>query len=353
VRLSRLVALGAALAIAVVLLALPRPKQPVPAGPLTLASVWPSAVVVDLPGRLPDGTTFTPLYHLDALTVVGTATDGSSMRLVLRGGEGLLRELRRLPARSAPQFFGFAAAGDDLVWAESDGLGSTSLWRTSWRSADPPVALTADTGDAVFFNSLYELVVADGSVHWVAAARGDSVVTEVRSVPLAGGAVSVSRVDGAFALSAWPWMVSAGTGPVALRDLESGQVVRVPAAATELVTCAVAWCRVLVLAGEAEPARLDLMRPDGTDRRRVAGGAVSASVTDVAVLDRFEVLSQTGSEGSPTSNQQLLLYDISARRTVTVAVGVGMVLCRGGVLWWSTGDSETLAWHAVDLRTLT
>jgi hypothetical protein len=25
---------------------------------------------------------------------------------------------------------------------------------------------------------------------------------------------------------------------------------------------------------------------------------------------------------------------------------------RGDYLWWSTGDNETLAWHALDLRTL-
>jgi membrane-bound inhibitor of C-type lysozyme len=26
---------------------------------------------------------------------------------------------------------------------------------------------------------------------------------------------------------------------------------------------------------------------------------------------------------------------------------------RGDYLWWSTGDNETLAWHGLDLRTLT
>jgi hypothetical protein len=349
VTLLRLVALGAALAVAGVLLGLPGPAQ-APAGlPI---------VVVDMPGRLPDGTAFTPLYFLDPQTAVGTAPtpDRTAVRLVLRGDEGLLRELRRLPERSTPQFTGFTSTGDDLVWAEStalpDGRGETRLWRVSWRSADAPVELTADTGDAVFFNSQYDLVVADGSVHWVSAARGGPVVTEVRSVPLSGGPVSLSRVDGAFALSAWPWLVSAGTGAVSLRNLDSGEVVAVPSSPTEIVTCAAAWCRVLVLAGDLGPARLDLMRPDGTDRHRIAGGVVSASVTDVAILDRFEVLTVVGREGSATSNQQLLLYDIAARRTVTVAVGVGMVLCRGGVLWWSTGDNETLAWHAVDLRTL-
>ena len=27
-------------------------------------------------------------------------------------------------------------------------------------------------------------------------------------------------------------------------------------------------------------------------------------------------------------------------------------MAKGDFLWWSTGDNETAAWHAVDLRTL-
>ena len=127
----------------------------------------------------------------------------------------------------------------------------------------------------------------------------------------------------------------------------------VAAPPTELVTCSNTWCRVLVLSTSAAPSQMDLMRPDGTDRQKVAAGQVSASISDVAVLDRFEVLSQSGSDGSPVSSQQLLLYDIAKRRTVPVATGVGTVACRGGLLWWSTGDNESLTWHTLDLRTLT
>jgi len=357
----RLLPLAVAVLVSLALLALPRPQQ-VPAGPLTLTSAWPEASIVDSPARLSDGAIFTPLYHLDAATTVGTAPteDRKAVRLVQRGGEGAARELRRLPEPATPQFGGFTSSGNDLIWAEAtvaaNGRGETVIWKMDWRSGAAPVALTSDTGDVVFFNSQYDIVVADGVVHWVAAARTADPVTEVRSVPLAGGKVSVQRVTGTFALSVWPWLVSAGTGqnaPVQLRDIGSGRTLTVPSQPSELVTCAAAWCRVLVLAGDAGPARLDLMRPDGTDRRRVAGGQVSASVTDVAILDRFEVLSQAGRDGSPTSSQVLMLYDLAKRRTVTVDTGVGMVLCRGGVLWWSTGDNEALAWHAVDLRTLT
>jgi hypothetical protein len=48
----------------------------------------------------------------------------------------------------------------------------------------------------------------------------------------------------------------------------------------------------------------------------------------------------------------LLLYDLRERRTVLVAKDVGMVLCRGGILWWSIGAAETTGWQALDLRTL-
>lgn len=96
-------------------------------------------------------------------------------------------------------------------------------------------------------------------------------------------------------------------------------------------------------------ARIDLMRPDGTDRRQVASGSVHAAVADVAVLDRFEVL--TVSSAADT-NQQLVLYDITKKQVVTIADGVGIVLCRAGLLSWSTGDQEARIWHALDLHTL-
>jgi hypothetical protein len=207
----------------------------------------------------------------------------------------------------------------------------------------------------VFYSSQYDLVIADGQLYWLAAARTATPVTEVRSVPLGGGPVTVRNVDGSYALSAWPWMVSAGTGQtgaVELRNLVDGRRVTVPAQPSELVSCSPAWCRVLVVSTVSGPARIDLMRPDGSDRRRVASGLVSAAIGDVAVLDRFEVLTLAGRDGSATSNQQLMLYDAPKKRTIQVANGVGTVLCRAGILWWSTGDNETLRWHALDLHAL-
>jgi hypothetical protein len=357
-RVAGLAGLAVALAAAGTLLALsPDPKQP----PRTVPQVWPGAERADLPGGLPDGAMYSPVYFLDAKASLGTAPDpaGTTQRLVLRGADGSVRELRRLPVDGTPQFGGFVRAGDEVAWAESvsgaDGTARTRMWVANVASGAAPRLLTEDTGDVVLFNSQYDMVIAGDRLYWVAVSPQGDTATEVRSVPLAGGAVSVREEPGAWALSAWPWLVSAGsgqTGPVQLRNMDTGQVTTVGAAPTELATCGPAWCRVLVLAGDG-PSRIDLMRPDGGDRRRVAGGAATASVIDVALLDRFEVLSQSsGDQSAPISAQQLLLYDLKEKRVVVVADGVGIVQSRGGLLWWSTGNSETTAWHTLDLRTL-
>jgi hypothetical protein len=34
---------------------------------------------------------------------------------------------------------------------------------------------------------------------------------------------------------------------------------------------------------------------------------------------------------------------------VQVAVGVGVVQARAGVLWWSTGDVDSTTWHTLAL----
>jgi hypothetical protein len=354
-------ALAVTLAIAGVVLTLPQPRaQSAPAGPPTLASVWKNAKPSSVPAQLSDGTQFSPLLYLDAQLSLGTAPtrDGAAIRLLLRVGDGTPTELRRLSVSQNPQFEGLASSGDDVVWAEStataQGKGETRLWRANWRTRGPAAEVTADTGDIVFFNSQYDLVVANGRIWWAAVGHATDATTEVRSVPLDGGPVTARPVPGAYALSAWPWLVSAASGQagaVDLVNLDSGQRVHVPTTGTELISCSPAWCRSLVLSPSGGPARYDMVRPDGSQRLRVAGGTASAAVQDVALLDRFEVVSQGGDAG-PNGNQQLYVYDTKARQLVLVAGGVATVLARGGMLWWSTGDNETAEWHALDLRTL-
>jgi hypothetical protein len=360
--LAGLASLVVALAAGLFLVAGPAPSRPAPlTGELTLALAFPGIKPVDMSGWLDDGTDYNPQFFLDPKTSLGTApsTDKKQLRLLLRAADGKLRELRRLPVTSQPQYGAFTVSGDDVAWDEStagtDSQAVTQMWVMNWRTGQPPRALTTNVGDAVFFNSQYDMVIADGRLYWVAAARTKDPVTEVRSVPLTGGAVTVRQVPGAYAFSAWPWLVSAGTGqtgPVQLQNLDTGKRVTVTAQPTELVTCSPDWCRVLILSENSAPARMELMRPDGSKRQRIAGASVSSAVIDVAVLDRFEILARAGNNGAPTSNQQLLLYDLKHTRTVVVANGVGMVLSRGGMLWWSTGDNETLAWHALDLHAL-
>jgi hypothetical protein len=358
VPLGGVIALTAALAAAGALLVL-SPSGSEPAAPprmRTVAQAWPDAKRADIPGVLPDGAPYSPAYLLDAGTSIGTASDpgGTVLRLVLRDAGGAVRELRRLPVGGSPQYSGFTRAGDELAWAESvttdDGAARTEMWVANVTSGGAPRKITSDTGDVVFFNSQYDMVIDAGRLYWVAVAPGQDQVTEVRSAPLAGGRVAVRTQPGAWALSAWPWLVSAGSGqsgPVELRDLGTGKITTVPATPAELATCSPAWCRVLVLAGNG-PARIDLMRPDGADRRTVADGAATASVIDVALLDRFEVLSQ----GTDLTTQRLLLYDLRAKESTVVADGAGMVLSRGGLLWWSTGDTQSATWHTLDLRSL-
>ena len=70
------------------------------------------------------------------------------------------------------------------------------------------------------------------------------------------------------------------------------------------------------------------------------------------VLDRFELLSETGPDSDLTGTAGLLIYDLATDRTVDVSPAVDGVFCRGGVLWWATGDQDSLVWHTLDLRTV-
>jgi hypothetical protein len=368
----RLVALGVALATSGVLLWLDppgsAPKREAAAAPAVsatplagakLTDTWPAARIVTKPGRLADGMEYTPWFHLTADISVGAAPtrDGAAERLLLRGGTGEPKELRRVAKDKYPQFLGFTAAGDFVYWAESTasvrGPSETRLWKANWRTGARPVSLTVDTGAMVFFNSQYDMVVAEGRLHWIAAAQTEDAITELRSVSTNGGRVTTRRITGAYAMSAWPWLVSVGGPgtPLELLNTKTNAKVRVPTSATELVGCSPVWCRTIIVAQDGGAVRFDLMKPDGSDRHRVAGGAASASVSDVALLDRFEVLSQ-GRDSASVDKVQLLLYDVRSRKFTLVGEGVGIVQARSGMLWWSTGDNEAAEWHALDLRTL-
>jgi hypothetical protein len=342
------IALGAALLAAVALLAgnLPeQPAAPVPAGRPTVEQEWPGAARADLRDLAVD-----PLLFLDATTAVGTVTDTGLVRLVVEK-DGIARELRRLPAADEPRFEGMTAAGDELIWAESSGTRPVEIWAAA-RSGGDARLITADTGNTLFYGSQYDLVVADGRVHWVSGDGDES--TQVRSVALAGGEVRVREEKGRWALSAWPWLTDeAGSrsGTVRLRELTTGREIRVPFSGAEFGMCGPSWCRVMVMAGEGL-ARIDMMRPDGSDRRRVAGPNTQAAVNDVAVLDRFEILSEPGPNFDLTGTAGLVVHDLSTGRTVTLTAAADLAATRDGMLWWSTGTQQAAVWHTLDLRTI-
>jgi hypothetical protein len=351
----RLLALITALAAGGALLAMPSAGSSTPPPALVSAvAAWPQAQRGTVQPRLPDGTEYRPGIFRDARTSIGTAdtTDGRQLRLLLRGADDSVREIRRLPRDRHPSFQSFTIDGDLLVWMESTGGGALELW-TAGLAGGPARRLTADAGRALSYQSQDDLVVAGGRVHWVAAGAGE--VTEVRSIALTGGPVRRLPQAGRWKLSTYPWLVNGvndAAGTTLLRDLTTGREVRVaPAGRRTTTACNPAWCRVAALA-EDGTNRIELMRPDGTDRARIAGDAASTVLTDVTPLDRFEVLVQVGPNSELTGNNQLIVFELATRQTVEVSPDAGSVSYRGGVLWWTTGNLDAVVWHSLDLRTV-
>ena len=334
------------------------PGPPPPPARVASTAAWPDARRATITGKLSDGATFVPGHFLDARTAVGTAPspDGRSLRLVVRRVDGSPRVLRSLPLERDATFGSFAASGTELVWVESTNSAAPEIWVASLRDARSPARLlTADTGAALFVGSQYDLLINGGRVYWAAAAAAAGAdATEIRSVPVSGGAVSVRTEKGRWGLSAWPWLTDGSdqTSRARLRDPQAGRDVEVDTGSgTELVTCSPAWCRVTVVR-EGGIARIDLMHHDGSARRTVADGAASAVGADVAVLDRFELLFESlpGADRQVTS--KLLVHDIAAARTVEVSPAVDGAFSRAGLLWWSTSEGDTVVWHTLDLRTV-
>jgi hypothetical protein len=350
-----------------VALALPAPQQaaaPATAGPARFGEVWPSAKVVTIASQLPDGSAFQPLLLLDAATAVGIATspDLATSRLVIRSGNGAIRTLRPLQGQQGSTVAALTAVADQLYWLEladgGDGKRTTTLWRAGLSgaaSADAPAKLLAtDSSDLLYYDSAYDLQVVDGTIHWAAAsAEGGG---ELRSVPITGGVVKVRKLDRLFALTAWPWVTSSGgskPGDVELLNLTSGERRTVPAGASEILTCTPVWCRVTTLVNQGQSLKFEVEHLDGRDRRAIGNTSLTPLNTDVALLDRFEVLASTSSSNASGYAQKLWLQDLKAGRAVLLDDSVtATVSSRGSFLWWSTGNNETVSWHILDLRQL-
>jgi hypothetical protein len=369
-----------AVALIGVLLAIPGPRRPVtrppavpagaraaapagsaspPPGP-TLAEVWPHAHTVGFPAIVGGGDAFNPLAIVDPDLAIGAVTDTASTRysLAVVSSAGAVRVLETHPADQAPSVDAITATAADFFWMDTlldaAGTSHTSLWRAA-RAGGPARLLTADVGKALFANSGYDLQVVGDHLCWVAAPAGGGHRTELRSVPLTGGRVRIRPLPGDEVLTAWPWVTSSpgATGSrVALDNLATGAHLVVPAPPNQQLTCTPSWCRMLA-ANVQDATEIDLVRPDGTDRRRIGDADASAVADDVALRDRFEALATPTPTSSPAIVIELLrLYDIAHHRSVLVSAGASNAGARGDYVWWATGDNETLAWHALDLRSL-
>ena len=334
-------------------LVLAPPGQGKPAAPLTAGVAWPQAQRGNVPALLADGSAYTPAWFLDARTSIGTALsrDGAYLRLLIRRPDGSLRQLRRLPTRANPSFTAVTAGGGVVAWAEGDGDLRPQLWTAGLRDLRAPRRVTADMGEARFYQSEFDLVIAGGRVRWVAA--GPRGTTEVRSVALAGGPVESTSEPGTWQLSAWPWLVdgvTSGSGATTLKNLVTGQRQAVPVDPRAVTNCGPRWCRAVSLTEDGPLIRL--IRPDGSGRREVAAGSVETIVADVGVLDRLELYAETGGNADYSGNVRLMAYDIAGKRTVQISPDAANVTYRGGMLWWSTGTQDLFLRHSLDLRTL-
>jgi hypothetical protein len=344
--------IGTALLAAVALLVLPAAgKQPVPA-PVAMDLAWPQVKHAALAATLADGTAYEPGLFLTADTSVGTApsTDRRSVRLLEHRPTGPDLVIRRLPQKGYPSFSAITAAGDTLVWIERTGSGPSSIWTSSLRRPAPH-RLTADAGDVESDQSTYDLVIADGQVHWTAS--GATGVTQLRSVALSGGPVTVRAEPGDWKLTAWPYLVNGvteTTGTTAIRDLRTGLDRAVRADDRATTRCSATWCEVV--GGTTGGTNVALMRPDGSHHQQIDGDDIAGAISDPVVLDRFEILAQVDNNTQLTNHVQLIAYELATRRQVVLSPDAFDVAYRAGVLWWSTGTDAAFIRHAVDLRTV-
>ncbi|MEV6520891.1 hypothetical protein AB0M43_03000 [Longispora sp. NPDC051575] len=353
------VATGVAVAAVGTLFALPAPPPLTPPAasapqttgpPVPLETAWPAAVPGTIPGAQPDGSTFLPLLVLGPDLSTGMSSGaGRAPAYVLRSPAGI-RELSPNVTGMARSLDAYTSGGGQLFWflnvKDISGGAHQTLWTADVAGGESRV-LAADTGTPRLRGGSLDLQVVDGVVRWVAEGPGGD--TEVRSVPVTGGAVAVARYPGKFVLSQWPWgspAVSTSGSSVELLNFETRAKLKVPAAKGRNVNCGPVWCR------STDDATLELRRVDGTDVRPIGGrevGLIGYPIGRVRDLDIF-----TGAISNTMAGpvRPLIVYDIAGHRSVLVSAVAGAVGARGDFLLWSTGDNEGMVWHFLDLRTL-
>jgi hypothetical protein len=357
-----ILAAGAALAIPplAVRVAQPTAAAALRTGPVTLAQAWPSAVVTSITGALPDGTSYRPVRVIDAKTSAGLVTtpDGIATSFDISVEGRPLRVLRTMQGTEAPTVTATASANGMLYWLEfsTDSRGGpiTTVWRASLTAATAPKLLATDRTELIFFDSQYDLELANGRLWW--AAYGSGRKGEIRSVGVGGGAVTGTTYGATYVLSTWPWLVGftdGQAGPVQLFNPTTATRVTVAAQADQFLSCTPAWCRITNLIDQGTAVSVDLEHPDGTHLAHLNPGTPVPLNTDVALLNRFEVVGSVSKDSANGNTQSLFLHDLTTGREVLLdAAATGTVSSRDGILWWSVGDNETLDWRVLDLRQL-
>ncbi|WP_432992429.1 hypothetical protein [Dactylosporangium sp. CA-233914] len=348
------VAAAAAVVAAGALLLLPSPPAVTAPGPGGGGEVL-NAPTIDLPATLPDGTTFTPAAVLDPHSVVVQIADAdpatATLALLDPADPASPRPLERIPIAGGGSFDAVRVDGAAVYWmssvADDQGFARSTLHRAD--ASGRVVTLTTDTGHATFTGGMHDLEIADGRVWWTAT-RGTTVpTTDLRSIPVGGGAVTVRPLEGTYHLTGWPWATDDGIAgqPVVQLDLVSGQRRTFAEPPGQDVYCGALWCRSVVTTQQS--AVVTLRRADGTGQtgRINTDGEVSLFL-DIAVLDRFEFLAAPISTQAATMSERLTMYDLRAGRRIGLAVATSEGLS-GSWVWWATGDNETMTWHLLDL----
>jgi hypothetical protein len=330
------------------------------AGPTRLIDRWPSASPFTVDGTLPGGLSFEPRLVVDADTIVGLAmtADAATLQLVVRFKDKPVRVLETMGVSDARTLVAVAVSKGQLYWLEfgpdSRGQATTYVWRASL--FDPGVTLLSSAASVpAFFDSPYDLELVDGRLYWAAylpQGRG-----QIRSVPVDGGPLQVRSFETLYGLTAWPWATSSAAGApgdVDLVNLVTGEHRTARASANQFLSCTPIWCRVTTPVNNNTDATVVLQHPDGSDVVGYADQSLAPANSDVALLDRFEVVESKGNPNLATPTVTLWMHDLRDGKNILLDDNVGgLVGSRDGFLWWSTGDNEATVWHVLDLRPLT
>jgi hypothetical protein len=364
-RIRDLAGLGVAVAGCTAILAAGPVESSAPAAdPGTLAGAWPYARAFYIPGAVPSGEAYQPLAIISDGVSIGTTKSGGGTAISLvqvnsTHNPATVRILQPNVNASRVSYDAFAVTGTDTYVMRNTtgagGIGSESLWRIH-RVGGRLALMTADAGAALFQGSVDDLQVAGAMLRWVASAPEDPSRTQLRSIPLDGGAQQVRTLPDTYVLTTYPMLyrgeLTDPPHPLLTNSL-TGNVTAVESAEESGTSCDPVWC-VMQTSDDTGANTVQLCHPDGTALQRLGDGNTSLLTADPALLDRFVALTEQSPAMAtmPSPTEQLWLYDIRSRHSVEVTGAASAAFGVGGWLWWSTGDNETLTWHALDLGTL-